>query len=157
MELFRITQELYASDLSGNGSYIYGGRWNSEGNYALYTSFSRSLALLETLAHVPAKLLHNKPYLLITLRVPDKELVKKINVKDLPSGWDAIDAPLFTQRIGDRFLHDNNQLLMEVPSVLMPEESNFILNPLFKGMKKVSIIHKRRIVFDNRIELGNGG
>lgn len=151
MELFRITQELYSEDLSGNGSFVYGGRWNSEGNYALYTSSSRSLALLETLAHVPAKLLRSKPYLLITLSVPGKEFMQKISIENLSTGWNAIDAPLFTKRMGDRFLLQRKDLLLEVPSVLIPEENNFILNPLHAGMKKVKIIHKRRIVFDSRV------
>ena len=60
MELYRITQEKYADDFSGNGARLYGGRWNSEGLYAVYTSASRALALLETLAHVPAKMLQEK-------------------------------------------------------------------------------------------------
>ena len=67
MEIYRIAQQLYAEDISGNGAKLYGGRWNSEGLTALYTSFSRSLALLETLAHTPAKMLQQRAQLLLQL------------------------------------------------------------------------------------------
>lgn len=152
MELFRITQEKYAEDLSGNGARIFGGRWNSEGKYALYTSATRALALLETLAHTPAKMLSSNTYLLITLFVPDKETIQTIYSDDLWAGWDNRDAPLFLKKTGDLFLTQNEKLILQVPSVLMPEESNYILNPLQEGMKKVKIVHKRRMVFDSRIQ-----
>ena len=151
MELFRITQEKFTDDLSGNGSRLFGGRWNSEGYFALYTSSFRSLALLETLAHTPAKMLTVKVYYIITLSVPDNQIAQKVFVSNLPSGWDAPDTRPFTKKLGDQFLHDNNELLLEVPSVLMPEESNFVLNPLHKEMRKVKIVNKRTIYFDHRI------
>lgn len=153
MELFRITQEKFADDLSGNGSRLFGGRWNSEGYFALYTSSSRSLALLETLAHTPAKMLSAKIYYLITLSIPDNQKAQKILLTNLPAGWDAPDTRPFTKKLGDQFVLDKKELLLEVPSVLMPEESNFVLNPLHEEMRKVKIVNKRRIYFDKRISI----
>lgn len=152
MELYRITQEVYAGDLSGNGARLFGGRWNSEGFYALYAASSRSLALLETLAHTPAKMLQKKTYMLVTISVPDKLLPRVIDVKKLAEDWDAADIRQYTQQIGDIFLSDKQELLLSIPSVLMPEENNYILNPLHADMKKVRITHSRRIQFDERIE-----
>lgn len=152
MELYRIAQEKYAEDLSGNGARLFGGRWNSEGQFALYTSFTRSLALLETLAHTPAKLLQVKTYLLITLLIPDTTTIQSLETKKLPHGWNDVEISPFTQKTGDQFLIAKKNLGLAVPSVLMPEEFNYILNPLHVDFKKVKIINKRRIHFDKRVQ-----
>ena len=75
----------------------------------------------------------------------------KIEQSQLQTGWDAPDIRLFTQKAGDQFLTDQNNLLLSVPSVIMPEENNFLINPNHTDMKKVKISFKRRISFDNRI------
>lgn len=153
MELYRITQEKFADDLTGNGSRLFGGRWNSEGFFALYTSVTRPMALLETLAHTPAKMLNANNYQLITLLVPDSIMVEEILLSSLPDGWDAPDTRLVTKRLGNRFLHDKKSLALSVPCVIMREEINYVLNPLHKDMRKVKIVHKRRIDFDKRIDV----
>lgn len=152
MECYRITQEQFAEDLSGNGSRLFGGRWNSEGYFMLYTSSTRSMALLETLAHTPAKMLDVKNYRLITLSVPDSVGSEKILLSSLPKFWDAPDTRSFTKKIGDKFLSEKSKLLLQVPSVLIPEEVNYVINPLHKDMNKVKIIHSRRIYFEKRVE-----
>ncbi len=152
MELYRIAQEKYAEDLSGNGARLFGGRWNSEGQFALYTSFTRSLALLETLAHTPAKLLQAKTYLLITLFIPDTTVIQSIEAKKLPHGWNDVEISPFTQKTGDQFLIAKKNMALAVPSVLIPEELNYVLNPLHADFKKVKIVNKRRIRFDNRVQ-----
>jgi RES domain-containing protein len=151
MEIYRITQEKYADDLSGNGARIFGGRWNSEGLFAVYTSSSRSLALLETLAHTPAKMLREKNYMLITLSMPDTVSVEVMDKEKLTEGWDAPDTRPLTKKIGDRFLRDKNNLLLAVPSVLMPEENNYVINPLHADIRKLKLIGKRLIRFDSRV------
>ena len=151
MELFRITQEKYAEDLSGNGARLFGGRWNSEGLFAIYTSSSRSLALLETLAHTPAKMLQERIYILVTLSVPDAVKPEEIDREKLTAGWDAPDTRPLTKKIGDKFLRNKSGLLLIVPSVLMPEENNYILNPSHPDIKKVKLVNKRRIHFDARM------
>jgi RES domain-containing protein len=151
MEIFRITQKEYAEDLSGNGARLFGGRWNSEGFFALYASSSRSLALLETLAHTPAKMLDTRVYHLITLSVPDNILTQKLPLKNLMPGWDAPDTRLFTKKIGDSFLANKIELILEIPSVMMPEEINYVLNPHHQDMRQVKLVNKRRIYFDKRV------
>ena len=152
MEIYRIAQQLYAEDISGNGAKLYGGRWNSEGLTALYTSFSRSLALLETLAHTPAKMLQQKIYMLVTIDVPDTILIKEITVNKLPHGWDAPDVHRYTQLMGDQFLKENGEMILSVPSVLVAEENNYLLNPLHFDFRKIKIIHSRIIHFDLRVK-----
>ena len=151
MELFRITQQKYAEDLSGNGARIYGGRWNSEGLFAVYTSSSRALALLETLAHTPAKFLSEKKYMLVTLSLPDNIKPEELDRTKLSTGWDAPDTRPLTKKLGDKFLRSKSSLLLVVPSVLVPEENNYLLNPLHPDLKKIKLINKRRIHFDARV------
>ena len=153
MELYRITQEKYADDLSGNGARLYGGRWNSEGLYAVYTSASRALALLETLAHVPAKMLQEKNYLLATFTLPDTIKPEAIDKDKLTAGWDDPDTRPVTKKMGDNFLRGKSSLILMVPSVLMPEENNYVLNPLHPDSKKIKLINKRRIHFDARVSV----
>ena len=150
MEVYRIAQEKYATDLSGNGARLYGGRWNSEGVFALYTSSSRSLALLETLAHTSAALLEVKTYLLVTLSIPASLKPEIIALDKLPKGWDSRDQLTGTQQTGDLFMQKQKSLLLAVPSVLMPEEWNYVLNPLHPDMRKLKITHQRRMRFDQR-------
>lgn len=150
MNLFRITQEKYAEDLSGNGARLYGGRWNSEGLFAVYTSSSRALALLETLAHTPLKLLSERRYFLITLSIPDSIKPDEIELDQLSTGWDASEIRPLTKKLGDKFLRAKSGLLLSVPSVLIPEEKNFVLNPLHKDLQRTRISYKRRIAFDKR-------
>jgi RES domain-containing protein len=154
MELYRITQEKYADDLSGNGARIFGGRWNSEGLFAVYTSSSRSLALLEILAHTPAKMLEGKIYILTTISVPDSIRPEELDKTRLTAGWDAPDTRALTKKMGDKFLRSKKSLFLSVPSVLMPEENNYLINPLHTDMKKLKIIFKRRIYFDARVTSG---
>lgn len=153
MEVFRITQEQFADDLTGNGARLFGGRWNTEGLFALYASSSRSLALLETLAHTPAKMLSTRGYSLITIFVPDSASIQEILFSHLATGWDVPDTRPLTKQLGDRFLRTKKKLLLSVPSVLMPEEINFVLNPLHTDMKKIKITNKRRINFDRRVDV----
>jgi RES domain-containing protein len=153
MEIYRITQVEFAEDLSGNGAKLFGGRWNSEGLFALYTSASRSLALLETLAHTPAKFLDARVYHLITLSVPDNIHIQKVFLKNLLPGWDAADTRPFTKKIGDMFLSGKKSLLLQVPSVMMPEEANYVINPLHEDMRHVKLMDRRRIYFDKRVKI----
>jgi RES domain-containing protein len=80
-------------------------------------------------------------------------LTQKIFVKNLLPGWDAPDTRPFTKKIGDAFLSNKKNLMLEVPSVMMPEEINYVINPLHEDMKQVKMINRRRIYFDKRIAI----
>ncbi len=151
MIVYRISKASYGKDLSGNGARLYGGRWNSEGNLALYTAENRSLALVETLVHTPIRFLKRTEYLLIEIEINTPESIKKLELKDMPHQWDAyIPAPI-TRTIGDAFLNNQQHLLLRVPSVLMPEEYNYVFNPLHPAMKVVKIVSERLLTFNDRL------
>jgi RES domain-containing protein len=151
MIVYRITQQQYAADLSGNGARLYGGRWNSEGVYSLYTAGSRSLALLETLAHTPVQILSAKKYSVLSIEVPDEGGIETIQLKKLKLNWDAWDLQFYTQKIGDAFLKANKHLVLQVPSVLVHEEHNYIINPLHKSADGIKIGNEKELKLNERL------
>jgi RES domain-containing protein len=108
----------------GEGARLYGGRWNSPGVRAVYTSGARSLALLETLVHLDtAAPLPDFSFVAIEIAPEDiatLPLNTAVDVRDLSK----------TRRLGDRWLRSAKELALAVPSVLIPEEFNYLLNPL---------------------------
>src|ERR1019366_3437688 len=125
MIVFRVSKRVHAHDLSGEGARREGGRWNTTGQAMIYTSVSRSLALLEVLAHstvLPSGVA------LVTLRLPPGSRVQKIDIADLPVGWVARPPTKVSQRIGDEFLREAKSLALRVPSAIIQEEDNIVLN-----------------------------
>ena len=151
MEVYRIAQEKYAADLTGNGARLFGGRWNSEGQYALYAASSRALALLETLVHTPMQILKEKKYKVVTLSIPNNAPTETIHLKKLKADWDAWDLMYYTQKMGNLFLQNNENFLLQVPSVLVHEEMNYIINPLHPLLKEVKITFERDLKFNARL------
>jgi len=148
MLLYRITSAKYADDLSGNGARLYGGRWNSEGKPMLYLASSRSLAVLESLAHLVATNIPNE-LVMITIEAPDDFLEIPENI--LPDNWNEYPEQHIVKQIGNSFLQRNEHLLLKVPSALVPEEFNYLLNPLHPKAGKVKIIKKAPFNFDGRL------
>lgn len=148
MILYRITNAKYADDLSGNGARLYGGRWNSEGKPMLYLASSRSLAVLESLAHLVST---NIPanFLILSIEVPDDFLAVPENI--LPDNWNEYPEQHILKQIGNSFLQRNEHLLLKVPSALVPEEFNYLMNPLHPKAGKVKVINKTPFRFDDRL------
>ena len=148
MILYRISSAKYADDLSGNGARLYGGRWNSEGKPMVYLASSRSLAVLESLAHIVAT---NIPadFVILTIETPDDFLAIPENV--LPDNWNEYPEQHILKQIGNSFLQRNEHLLLKVPSALVPEEFNYLMNPLHAKAAKVKVIKKVPFNFDQRL------
>ena len=149
MLVYRVTRAAYAEDLSGEGSRREGGRWNSAGRAMIYTSASRSLALLEVLAHstiLPSGLS------VVTLRLPPRLHVPKMALPDLPVGWDERPHNAVSQRVGDEFLGTRKALVMRVPSVIIREEDTILINPLHTLAQKIEIVNVENLVVDSRLK-----
>lgn len=152
MDVFRITKLKYNNDLSGKGAEIFGGRWNPIGIPALYTSESRSLAVLEVLAHTTKELMPTN-YSLLTLRIP-KTLIEKIKkIKSLPKDWNSLKVNEKTQQIGRINFEENNELGIIVPSSIISKEYNIILNPQHKEIEKVKVVESELFKIDERVLL----
>lgn len=130
MLLYRIAKKkIRANDLSGQGAANEGGRWNSEGVFALYTSESRSLAMLELLVHVDDTELPPDLFVM-TIQIDDSVPFFEIPDSDLPEDWRKTEN-LVLKDLGDRIFKECAYIGIKARSAVMPQEYNFILNPLF--------------------------
>ncbi len=150
MLLYRVCRTQFANDLSGTGSRIYGGRWNSPGLAAVYTSGSKSLAVLESLINAPPAILKNY-FSILTIEIAGKFIIDEILEQNLPKNWNEFPSPNWLARLGDKWLKEGKILLMKIPSAIIYSEDNFIINPAHADFKKVKIIFTEKLELDKRI------
>lgn len=148
MQLYRIAKCQYIEDLSGTGARLYGGRWNNVGKPMVYMASSRSLAVLEVLVHLPPTLIPDQ-FCQATFEVPDD--VKVLDVKKLPANWQEYPEPSILKTLGDTFLKASKHLLLKVPSAVVTDEYNYLLNPLHPLAASVKNIERKKFSFDERL------
>ena len=140
MILWRISNH---ANLEGMGGLTVSGRWHARGRRIVYLSSSPASALLEILVHfeIPiGKLPRN--YQLLEIQVPSDLLIEKLDqVVALPPDWTA-NQP-FTQRVGNAWLDRNSSALLEIPSALVSNTNNYLLNPGHDSAKRILIISVR--------------
>jgi RES domain-containing protein len=140
---------------TGEGARRYGGRWNSKGVAVVYVAQSQSLAALEMLAHLDsANLL--RYYVAIPVSF-DSRLVTEVGVSSLPKNWKNYPAPGSLRAIGDAWVSSGKSAVLRVPSVLVPSESNFLLNPRHPEYENLVIGEPLRFSFDPRLFRRNLG
>lgn len=144
---WRIVKEKHsATAFSGEGARLYGGRWNSPGISVVYASSSRALAALESLVHL------NPPVIFKYVALPvefDEALVEKAAA--LPADWQEHPAPSSTKAIGDLWVKQARSAVLELPSVIIAGESNFLLNPAHADFSKITIGKPEPFAFDSRL------
>lgn len=147
------TREYEADDLSGAGAKITGGRWNEVGVPMLYSARTRALACLETVVHLNAGGLPLNRYL-VEIEVPDGiwSAAETEAVASLPVGWDAEPAGRASIRFGSDWVRSRRSLLLVVPSVIVPEESNVLVNPEHPALNRLRARKTRRWLFDPRLD-----
>ncbi|PHV11688.1 RES family NAD+ phosphorylase [Chitinimonas sp. BJB300] len=150
MQAWRICDARYANDLSGSGAAIYGGRWNPIGTPAVYAALNPATAALETFAHLGN---HDKQLrVLVTLALPDNpRLYTETSAADLPAGWDSLPAGPASMGHGDRFLQSGMHLGLVLPSILVPEARNIVLNPRHPAFAQITFVQTRPFTFDARL------
>lgn len=137
---------------TGAGARRYGGRWNSEGVVVVYAAESQSLAALEMLVH-----LDSSDILRYYIAIPvsfDSRLVIDMDVSSLPKNWKSSPVPRSVQAIGDAWVSSGKSAVLRVPSVLVPSESNFLLNPQHAEYANLVIGRPLRFDFDPRLFRG---
>lgn len=150
MLVYRIAIPEYIEDLSGTGAKLYGGRWNEQGTAMVYFASSRAMAIMELLVHLSGDDL-DRDYSLAVFEVPDDK-IKQITILDLPSNWKAYEAEPLLKAIGHQFIAEGSELVLKVPSVLVEEESNILMNPNHEDASKVKLVAKRVFKFDRRLK-----
>lgn len=148
MKIYRISKTEYANDLNGTGAKLYGGRWNHIDNACIYTSESRALAVLEYSVNINIDFIPNS-LSVCTFEIDEKQ-IHEINSNELPNDWQEIPAPHSTKTIGTDLLKANIPII-KIPSIIIPDEFNYILNPSFLG-KGFQLTEMKRIIYDLRIK-----
>ena len=149
-EVYRITKEQYAEDLSGTGARRFGGRWNSRGVPVAYASQHRSLCLLEFLVHLAPDLIPTN-MCLVTIRIPHGVPVYDLTTTELPSGWRGYPYDDLTQQIGDSLLKSGQYGMIRVPSAIIAEERNCLINPPLTAGHGVFVSDVKPLYLDGRL------
>ena len=138
-----------ATAFDGKAAQRFGGRWNPVGAAAVYTSASKSLALLEVLVHldVGAAL---PPMVAFRFELADAD-IERLAASRLPRGWRSARGMLATQQIGGEWLQAQRTLALAVPSSIVPEEENFVLNPAHPGFAALKLGRATPFVLDSRL------
>jgi len=146
---WRIVKRKHAkSAFTGDGARLFGGRWNTPGIAVVYTAESQALAALEMVAHLEsAELLEH--YVAIEVRgdVP----FERLEAAALPRRWQSYPAPAKLAAFGDRWAAECRSVALRVPSVLIPEEHNFLLNPAHPDFARLSTGKPVPFRFDRRL------
>jgi RES domain-containing protein len=134
---------------TGEGARRGGGRWNSKGVRIVYTSGSLSLATLEVMVHTHFySALKN--YVCISIDF-EPILLHSITVEDLPANWKADPIPQSVKEVGNRWIKNQDSVILKVPSVIIPVEYNYLINPSHPDFEKVVIHLPQKFAFDLRL------
>lgn len=121
---------------SGDGGLYVAGRWNHKGTKAIYCSQTISLFTLEWLSHNGLSI-SVFCYYKFSIKIPD-DLIIQYNISDLPPEWRDTPSPNSNRDfVAKSFYVPNKYLAMAIPSVMVPEEFNLVINPLHSSFGKV--------------------
>jgi RES domain-containing protein len=150
MLVYRIAKRDVVKDLTGTGAKLYGWRWNHRGTAIIYTSETRALATVEFLVHVS---LSNVPkgLMIATIEIPDSIASEDAPRASLPRGWRDYPPPREVAEFGTRWAKANKCLLLRVPSAVVEQEYNILINPLHSDMERVMVKGVEKFEFDKRL------
>ena len=134
---------------SGEGAFHEGGRWNRPGTALVYTSATLALAALEFLVNAEAD--GWPPLVSIAADIPAALPVTSIEIQDLPPDWRAYPAPQTIQSIGSRWMRAGKTSVLSVPSVVIPEERNYLLNPVHRDFVRIKLSEPKAFALDSRL------
>lgn len=145
------TPDYTADDLSGAGAKKTGGRWNRAGIPVSYASSSISLAYLETLIHLSAGGLPMNRYLVqINIPIGVWNAAKKFDPAT-HIGWDAIPTGKVSLDFGDTWVASKSSAVLKVPSVIVPQEHNFVINPAHPDAAGITATKLQKLTYDGRL------
>lgn len=137
------------SAFTGEGARLFGARFNSEGIDAVYTSGSLSLSLLEVLVQT-----NDRSYLqycvIFRADIP-ASIIDVAEKEDLPDGWDKIPHGHASQQFGDRWIRSGTSPVLRIPSVVVPVEYNYVLNPNHSDFEHIQVTQYKDAVIDPRL------
>ena len=148
---WRLSKARYAGDLTGQGAARDGQRWNQAGQRAVYLGMTAEITVLEVLVHLNGVL--SAPLVLCCYEVPNKPgLIKETDPTALPEDWNAIPHSQASAAFGADWLRAGLQLGLMLPSVVVPQARNLLLNPLHPDMAQVALVHQEPFRLDQRLQ-----
>jgi len=147
---YRLAKRKYINDLSGGGARFAGGRWNEKGTDAIYAASNRALALAEFLVHIPIGLIP-RDIMLAVIKIPDDCPKKSIKLSDLPNTWKDYPPPFKLAKIGTKWLKENSELVLRIPSAIVSDEWNLLINPHHPDIHRVQISEVDMFCLDQRL------
>ncbi len=148
MKLFKICREKYSKSLQASG---IPNRWNKKDEFVIYTAGSISLSTLEMIVHRSGINLI-EPYKLLKITVKDEALVHSLNVNKLPKNWRTLDAYVHSQETGSQWYQEKKSLILKVPSAIIPEEYNYIINTSHPSFEtNISLESANYYLWDKRL------
>lgn len=144
------TPDYNAHDMQGIGARTTGGRWNSKGTAVVYCASSIALATLETVHYFSGDGLPYNRYL-VRIEIPPALWAARRVLDPPPAGWDAIPAGLTSRTAGDAWARARDTALLLVPSVIVPDEYNVLVNPRHDGAAAIGATTIRRWHYDPRL------
>jgi RES domain-containing protein len=148
VEVFRISAPRYAQRLTASG---VANRWNTAGQYIIYTAASASLACLENVVHRGAEGLQ-APFKLMRLDIPDQLLIEEVPAAMLPPDWQQVTSYPQCQEIGSAWYQLRRSAVLKVPSAIITSESNYLINTSHPDFEQVKLLSTADFVFDPRIK-----
>jgi RES domain-containing protein len=150
LTIWRIVKEKHAKTaFKGEGARLFGGRWNSSGTSMVYTAQTQSLAILEMLVHLDS-LDVLKRYVLFGVEI-EEALIASVDLSLLPRNWKVDPVLASVQAVGDRWAAGRDSVALSVPSALVPDERNFLLNLAHPDFSKLRIGKPMKFQFDPRL------
>lgn len=146
MFLWRISNH---EGLDGRGGLLASARWHTQGRPIVYLAASAAGALVEVLVNLEldaARLPGN--YTLLKAEAPDDMQVSRIEMASLPEGW-RNDLTV-TRNRGDDWLAGEESVLLEVPSAILPDTFNVLLNPHHPEAGRVRVVGQQAYPYDRR-------
>jgi RES domain-containing protein len=151
MRIFRIADRRHPV-WSGTGAMLVGGRFNSPGRAVIYGALNFAGAMLEVLVHARIGKVP-KHHVWVEARVPEDVSIERVNVEDLPVGWDAPDAQA-ARRFGDQWIEEARSVVLVVPSVVARAECNAVVNPAHPDAARLVVSTPQAVVWDERLFAG---
>jgi RES domain-containing protein len=152
MIVYRVIPARHASDLTGEGSRLHGGRWNPPGIPIIYTSSSVALASIECFVNTPSEIVSLSNYQRVDILIPNEASSEAIQTTDLPSNWASTPAPGFLSEIGRKWAERGSSLILVVPSAALGgHENNVLINPRHPQMNEIKVVSILPFSFDLRL------
>ena len=148
MLVYRITKAMYADRLVASGGAA---RWNSRGQFVIYTAATRALACLENVVHRGSEGL-SSTFRVMVIDIPDTIGIETVDPQTLPADWVDYQQYKSCQPIGGEWLNSNRSAVLRVPSAIIPNEWNYLLNPAHPDFSSIRLVQTEPFIFDPRIK-----